>query len=227
MNNLITENQNLNIKDQICEIEIKNTIVFNKNNINNNNNNNSNSSIKKCLKSSFNESINENNILTFEIQPNGTYKNYFSNEIPNEIQHLIVEEELYKQFIVKINNKRLPIYYQIMLILMILSMILIIPLFFIVFTFSPRLAFGICLTLLFYIAIFILTNGLIEKRIVLILTYFVLYKKKNYKIEEIILNYNSFLINKKIPILFRLIYKENHVVPGFDKISIEVTFINE
>ncbi|KAM9942561.1 hypothetical protein ACTFIT_005947 [Dictyostelium discoideum] len=214
MNNLITENQNLNIKDQICEIEIKNTIVFNKNNINNNNNNNSNSSIKKCLKSSFNESINENNILTFEIQPNGTYKNYFSNEIPNEIQHLIVEEELYKQFIVKINNKRLPIYYQIMLILMILSMILIIPLFFIVFTFSPRLAFGICLTLLFYIAIFILTNGLIEKRI-------------NYKIEEIILNYNSFLINKKIPILFRLIYKENHVVPGFDKISIEVTFINE
>ncbi|KAM9977049.1 hypothetical protein ACTFIR_010901 [Dictyostelium discoideum] len=217
MNNLITENQNLNIKDQICEIEIKNinTTVLNKNNINNNKNkNNSNSTIKKCLKSSFNESINENNILAFEIQPNGTYKNYFSNEIPNEIQHLIVEEELYKQFIGKINNKRLPIYYQIMLILMILSMILIIPLFFIVFKFSPRLAFGICLTLLFYIAIFILTHGLIEKRI-------------NYKIEEIILNYNSILINNKTPILFRLIYKENHIVPGFDKISIEVTFINE
>ncbi|KAN0000158.1 hypothetical protein ACTFIZ_000619 [Dictyostelium cf. discoideum] len=204
MNNLIIETQNLNIKNQICEIEIKNlnSTNFNNNNNNNNNNrnNNNNCTNKKCLKSSFNESINENNILTFEILPSGTYKNYFSNEIPNQIQHLISDVELYKQFIGKINNKRLPIYYQIMLILMIFSMIFIIPLFFIIFKFSPRFAFGICLTLLFYI---------------------------NYKIEEIILNYNSFLINSKIPILFRLIFKENYVVPGFDKILIEVTFINE
>ncbi|KAN0048036.1 hypothetical protein ACTA71_002427 [Dictyostelium dimigraforme] len=206
MENSIIDNNNFIVTNKICEIEIYDSNKIKKNNheiiINNNNNNinNNNSfdksnsinnSIKKCLKSSFNESMNENNLITLIIEPSGGYKNYFSIEIPNEIQHLINGEELYAEFIKKINNKRLPIYYQIILILMILSIILIIPIFFIVFIFSSRYAIG------------------------------------NLKIEEIISDYNSFLISKKLPILFRLLYNENNVVPGFYKISIEITFINE